>query len=143
MDRAVLWRVQSLLLPFSTFWFSFDHGEGELCPNLVSPGRLTSNDIFKAPVEWSWIIKLQHPLPSLPFSCPHHSANKSFLDSTRVPAPQGRGSDSSLAVPQTAERGESRISCAGAAGWSRGDADEHVVAWWCVRALSGKGSLMG
>lgn len=80
---------------------------------------------------------------SFSFSCPHHSANKSFLEGTRVPVLRGRGSDSSLAVPRTAERGESRISSAGAAGWSTGDADEHVVAWWCVRALGGKGSLMG
>lgn len=54
---------------------------------------------------------------SFSFSCPHHSANKSFLDGTCVPAPRGRGSDSSLAVPRTAERGESHISSAGAAGW--------------------------
>lgn len=114
--------------------------EGEMCHNLVSPGRLTSDDIFKAPVNvpGSSNLSTLFLLFLSPSVRPHHSAQKSFLGHTHVPTPQGRCSDSSLAVPQTAERGESHISCAVASGCSRGDTNEHVVAWWCVRAPVGK-----
>lgn len=99
-----------------------------MCYNLVSPGSLTSDDIFKATVKCSWIIKLECSLPSLPFSFPSHHSAKKVL-SRQHPRYPRREALNPILLSHEQLKGRILASVVkGPLACGRGDDCEHVVA---------------